>query len=78
MAEASIRDLRNHGGEVVERASRGERVTITRSGKPVAELVAVRGDPMPLDALLARWRRLPPVDPTRLGADIDSVLDPTL
>ncbi len=77
MADASIRDLRNHGGEVVERASRGERITITRSGKPVAAIVALRGDPTPLAALLVRWRRLPPIDPGRLRADVDSVVDPT-
>ncbi len=28
--------------------------------------------------LLERWRRLPPVDPERLEADIDSVLSPAL
>ncbi|MGQ0519936.1 MAG: type II toxin-antitoxin system Phd/YefM family antitoxin, partial [Actinomycetota bacterium] len=30
MAEASIRELRNHGGEVIDRVAAGERVTITR------------------------------------------------
>lgn len=76
MADASIRDLRNHGGEVVDRASRGERVTITRSGKPVAELRALRSAPMALEVLLERWRRLPPLDPARLRVDIDGALDP--
>ncbi len=38
MAEASIRELRNHGGEVIDRVAAGERVTITRDGKAVAEL----------------------------------------
>jgi len=78
MAEASIRDLRNHGGEVVDRASRGERVTITRGGKPVAELRALRGEPMALEVLLERWRRLPPIDPARLRRDIDVVFDPSV
>jgi len=77
MANASIRDLRNHGGEVVDRARGGERVTITRSGKPVAELVALRGDPTPLGALVLSRRRLPQVDPARLRSDVDSALDPT-
>ena len=40
-ADAELsRDLRNHGGEIVERAERGERLTITRAGTPVAELTA--------------------------------------
>ncbi|MCC6184817.1 MAG: type II toxin-antitoxin system prevent-host-death family antitoxin, partial [Microthrixaceae bacterium] len=32
MSEASIRELRNHGGEVVDRVRAGEVVTITRDG----------------------------------------------
>ncbi|HEY4408687.1 MAG TPA: type II toxin-antitoxin system prevent-host-death family antitoxin [Acidimicrobiia bacterium] len=75
MAEVSIRDLRNHGGEVVDRVARGERVTITRSGKPVAELRPLARDPMPLELLLRGWRRLPWVDPDRLRADLDGVVD---
>jgi antitoxin (DNA-binding transcriptional repressor) of toxin-antitoxin stability system len=73
--DISIRDLRNHGGEVVERAQRGERLTITRSGKPVAELSAIRRPPVPLDELRTRWARLPDVDPAALRTDIDSVID---
>lgn len=38
-AETSIRELRNHGGEIVDRAARGEHLTITRSGKPVADRI---------------------------------------
>jgi antitoxin (DNA-binding transcriptional repressor) of toxin-antitoxin stability system len=75
MANVSIRDLRNHGGEVVDRAARGEQITVTRSGKPVAELRAAPSPALSADALLARWRRLPPLDPYTLRADIDRVLD---
>lgn len=78
MADISIRDLRNHGGDVVERAQRGERLTITRSGKPVAELSAVRRPPVPLDELRKRWARLPEVDPAALRNDIDAVIDPAV
>jgi antitoxin (DNA-binding transcriptional repressor) of toxin-antitoxin stability system len=78
MAEVSIRDLRNHGGEVVDRAARGEQITITRSGKAVAELRAVARVPLSPDSLLSRWRRLPAVDPTALRADVDRLLDPRL
>jgi antitoxin (DNA-binding transcriptional repressor) of toxin-antitoxin stability system len=76
MANVSIRDLRNHGGEVVDRAARGEQITVTRSGKAVAELRAVSSPALSADTLLSRWRRLPPVDPHALRADIDRVLDP--
>jgi antitoxin (DNA-binding transcriptional repressor) of toxin-antitoxin stability system len=77
MASVSIRDLRNHGGEIVDRAARGEQITITRSGRAVAELRAVR-PPLSAEALLDRWHRLPPVDPAALRADVDRLLDPTL
>ncbi|MFP5579550.1 MAG: type II toxin-antitoxin system Phd/YefM family antitoxin [Acidimicrobiia bacterium] len=75
MADVSIRDLRNHGGEVVDRAQRGERLIITRSGKPVAELSPIRRAPVPLDELRKRWARLPDVDPAALRNDIDAVID---
>lgn len=74
----SIRELRNHGGDVVDRVQAGERLTVTRSGRPVAELVPVRRPPLPAAALLDRWRGLPAVDPIRLREDIDAVLDPSL
>jgi prevent-host-death family protein len=74
VAEVSIRELRNHGGDVVDRAARGEPITITRAGKAVAELRPVSHPPLGAEALLARWRRLPPVDPAALRADIDEML----
>lgn len=74
MAKVTIRELRNHGGEVVDRAARGERITITRSGRPVAELRALR-PPLSAEALLDRWSRLPAVDPVALRADLDDTLD---
>lgn len=77
-AEVSIRDLRNHGGDVVDRVARGERVTITRSGKAVAELSPVGRTPLAAEGLLARWRHLPAVDPQRLRDDIDATLDSRL
>lgn len=78
MSDVSIRDLRNRGGEIVDRVARGEHVTITRSGKAVATLVPVRRTALAVEALIARWRQLPPVDPERLRRDIDQTLDPAL
>jgi prevent-host-death family protein len=78
MAEVTIRELRNRGGEVVDRVAAGERVIVTRSGKPVAELRPVRVTLTTATALLARWRRLPPLDIAALRADLDSVINPTL
>ena len=80
MANVTIRELRNQGGEVVDRAARGEQITITRSGRPVAELRALRTplSPLSADAVLERWRRLPDVDPVALREDVDGLLDWTL
>jgi prevent-host-death family protein len=78
MAEVTIRELRNHGGDVVDRAARGEPITITRAGKPVAELRPVPQRPLTAETLLARWHRLPPVNYRALRAELDKVMDPAL
>jgi antitoxin (DNA-binding transcriptional repressor) of toxin-antitoxin stability system len=73
MADVSIRELCDHGGDVVDRAARGERITVTRSGKAVAELRALPHPPLSAQALLNRWRRLPPVDSVALRTDTDQL-----
>ena len=78
MTSVSIRDLRNHGGDVVDRVERGETVTVTRSGRPVAELRPVPKAGLTAGELLARCRRLPDVDPVALRRDIDAVVDTSL
>jgi prevent-host-death family protein len=77
-SEIGIRELRNHGGDVVDRASAGERLIITRSGRPVAELRPLPKQPLKAAVLLERRRGLPPVDPARLREDLDAVVDPSL
>jgi antitoxin (DNA-binding transcriptional repressor) of toxin-antitoxin stability system len=76
--EVSIRDLRNKGGEVVDRAASGELITITRDGKRVAELRALTRPGLSAEALLERWRHLPEVDPATLRREIDEAIDPSL
>ena len=78
MAEATVRDLRNKGGEVLDRVLAGERVTVTRDGKPVAELRPLPGTRLSAHALVERFRRLPPVDPDRFREDVDAVVDQAL
>jgi prevent-host-death family protein len=78
MGEVSIRELRNHGGEVIERVVRGERLTVTRDGHPVAELRPLGRTPTPVDVLVQRWSRLPEVEPTALRRDLDDAVDPRL
>jgi len=78
MDEVTIRELRNHGGEVVDRVVAGERLTVTRAGHPVAELRPLPPRPLRAAALLRRWRRLRPLDRSKLRADLDAVVDPRL
>lgn len=69
----SIRELRNQGGEIVDRAAKGERITITRGGKPVARLSPL--DPEPTsDVVLERFRGLAPIDYDAFRADVDEVM----
>lgn len=78
MTDVSIRDLRNKGGEIVDRAARGEEITITRDGLPVAELRPIRRPALTAQELTRRWRHLPPLDHDALRRDIDAVIDPSL
>lgn len=78
MDSVTVRELRNHGGEVLDRVARGEALIVTRDGAEVAELrPRTRRSPAPAD-LIARRRHLPQVDPDALRDDLDAVLDPRL
>jgi prevent-host-death family protein len=76
--QVSIRDLRNHGGEVIDRVEAGEAVTVTRDGKPVAELRPLASRAVNAEVLVKRWSRLPALDSRKLRADIDNLLDPSI
>lgn len=73
-----MRELRNQGGQVLDRVLAGEEITITRDGKPVAQLVPIGRTPLSAAALVARFRKLPPVDPSQFRADVDAIVDQTL
>lgn len=75
MTEITIRDLRNHGGRVVDRIALGEHLTVTRDGKPVALLLPLEHSPLSSLALIDRWSKLPPMDPDSLRRDVDAVLE---
>lgn len=73
-----MRELRNHGGEILDRVARGESLIVTRDGTGVAVLSGIpRVSASPAE-LIARRRRLPPVDPDALRRDIDEILDASL
>jgi prevent-host-death family protein len=78
MSEVSIRELRNHGGEVIDRVEHGERLTVTRDGRRVAELRPIERRPLKADVLIERWARLPRFDPDALRRDLDQAIDSRL
>ena len=78
MRSVTVRELRNKGGEVLERVEHGEGVIVTRDGHPIAELRPLPRRSASTAQLIDRRRRLPRVDPEALCRDIDTVLDPTL
>jgi prevent-host-death family protein len=78
MNEITIRELRNHGARVLERVTRGEILTVTRDGHPIAELRPLPARPISAATLLSRWRSLPAIDAAKLRAEIDEVLDSAL
>jgi prevent-host-death family protein len=73
-----VRELRNNGGDVLRRVEAGERLTVTRDGRPVAELVPLERRPLPIETVLEHYRNLPPLDPAALRRDIDELIDSSL
>ena len=78
MNDITVRELRNRGGDVLERVARGEALTVTRDGQAIAELRPLPRRPIPAAVLLNRWHGLPYVDPAKWRAEIDDVLDGSL
>lgn len=78
MEYVTVRDLRNNGGRVLQRVAEGQALTVTLDGEPIAELRPLADRGLAAAELLRRWRHLPPIDATRLRADIDDVLDASL
>lgn len=63
---------------MVERVIAGEVVTVTRSGRPVAELRPLQRATLNAATLLARWQSVPVVDRAGLRGDLDSVISPAV
>lgn len=78
MGTVSVRELRNHGGRVLQRVARGETLTVTMDGKPIAELRPLKGRGLSPDEFRKRWGKLPVVDARQLRADIDALFDTSL
>lgn len=78
MTDVTIRELRNKGGQVIERVIAGEVLTVTRDGVAVAQLVPLPRQPLSAEELIARRRNLPPMDLAALRRELDKIIDPSL
>jgi prevent-host-death family protein len=74
----TVRELRNDGGRVLRRVERGETVTVTRDGQPVAELRPLPREPRAADALVRAWAAARSIDLAAIRHDLDAVVDPHL
>lgn len=63
---------------MLARVAAGETLTVTRHGRPVADLRPIAPKPGPAHVLVERRRALPYLDPERLRADLDRIVEPTL
>jgi len=77
MTEVTVRDLRNEGGEILDAVMRGATVTVTRQGRPIAELRPLRRG-TETSQLLASWRGTPTFSYEALRADLSEIIDDTL
>lgn len=73
----TVRELRNQGGQVLDRVLAGEQLTITRDGQAVAELSPL-SIPTNLTTLKKRAAKLKAIDPISLRNDLDEIADPWL
>lgn len=73
-----MRDLRNYGGQILNRVEGGESMTITRDGSPVALLTPLPQPRLSAAALLESWKNIPRLDADSLRRDLDQILDPSL
>ena len=70
------RELRNDSGEIMRELDRGESFLVTRNGVPVGELTPVRRRRfVAAAAAVQAFAGAGPIDPERLRADLDRVLD---
>ena len=70
----TVRELRNQGGQVLDRVLAGEQLTITRDGQPVAELSPL-SVPTNLTTVKKRASKLKAIDPISLRNDLDEIVD---
>jgi prevent-host-death family protein len=73
MASVTQRELRNQSAAVMDRVERGEELTVTRNGRPVAMLKSLAGPHKGVlrEELLMVFADLPPLSLAELRQDAD-------
>ena len=75
MKAVSVRELRNYGGQVLDAVEKGESMTITRDGRPVAHLSPVPKANISAGALLQAFKNTPRIDGELLRSELSEILD---
>jgi prevent-host-death family protein len=75
MDGVSVRELRNYGGQILDRVEGGESMTVTRDGTPVARLTPMPRPRLTAAALCEKWAHAPRIDADELRDDLATVLD---
>ena len=75
--EISQRDLRLRSKEIMDSVEHGQAFTVTRDGHQIGELIPLRRPRtfVSREQFLAGWASAGSVDPDRLRADIDAMID---
>jgi prevent-host-death family protein len=74
--EITQRELRNDSGAIMRGVERGESYTITRNGTPIGRLIPLRRRTyVPREQVMATFATAAAVDPDRLRADLDAVVE---
>jgi prevent-host-death family protein len=78
--EISQRDLRTRSKEIMDAVEHGERFTVTRDGRGIAQLIplASRRTFVPYREFMELGRSLTTSDPDQLRAAIDAIANQTL
>jgi prevent-host-death family protein len=77
MSDVSARDLRNHMADVLRRAEGGERMRVTVSRRPVAQLGPLQRDTWASGPAMERVLRDAPADAGLLD-DLDAIREQTV
>lgn len=77
----AVRELRNHGGRILDRVEAGETLIVASAGRPVAELRPLSPPAkrrLSAQELIAKRQGREPVDIERFRADIDAIFDQSI